>query len=179
MMLSHRPGPPIIVGIRGIMVVHSHLWHMVIHAPIVLVATALSRLHADQRQSGGKIVGLVTYTNSMKHALLAVSTDLLNREGAVHPDVALAMAGGVRQTTGASVSLATTGVAGPGPADGHPAGRAYIAVLSPEFTAVREVNCDPGDQGASQRNAIRRCVVYEAVALLAEALAVPNREKQM
>lgn len=125
------------------------------------------------------VAGLVTYTNSMKHALLAVSTDLLNREGAVHPDVALAMAGGVRQTTGASVSLATTGVAGPGPADGHPAGRAYIAVMSPEFTAVREVNCDPGDQGASQRNAIRRCVVYEAVALLAEALAVPNREKQM
>lgn len=46
------------------------------------------------------VAGLVTYTNSMKHALLAVSTDLLNREGAVHPDVALAMAGGVRQTTG-------------------------------------------------------------------------------
>ena len=53
---------------------------------------------------------------------------LLARVGTVHPDVALAMAHGARERLGAAVGVATTGVAGPDPADGQPVGTVHIAV---------------------------------------------------
>ncbi|WP_460445883.1 CinA family protein [Angustibacter aerolatus] len=72
--------------------------------------------------------GVVSYATDLKHALLGVDADLLAREGAVHPDVARAMALGVRDRLGADWGIATTGVAGPDPQDGRPAGTVYVAV---------------------------------------------------
>ncbi len=66
--------------------------------------------------------GIVAYAADVKNQLLGVDADLLARVGTVHPDVAVAMARGVRERLGAAVGVATTGVAGPEPADGH-AGR--------------------------------------------------------
>lgn len=72
--------------------------------------------------------GVVAYHPEVKSGLLDVPAALLRTHGAVHPDVAIAMATGVRRRLGADVGLATTGVAGPGPSEGHPPGTAYIAV---------------------------------------------------
>jgi nicotinamide-nucleotide amidase len=72
--------------------------------------------------------GVVAYMTDLKASLLGVDTELLGRVGAVDPDVARAMARGVGVRLGADYGLATTGVAGPDPQDGHPVGEVWIAL---------------------------------------------------
>jgi nicotinamide-nucleotide amidase len=74
--------------------------------------------------------GIVAYAADVKNALLGVDAGLLARVGTVHPDVALAMAHGARERLGAAVGVATTGVAGPDPAEGQPVGTVHIAVCT-------------------------------------------------
>ncbi len=93
-----------------------------------LVSAALTSVAGSSAAFRG---GVVAYATDLKGALLDVSAGLLARHGPVHPEVAAAMARGVRQRLGASFGLATTGVAGPGPADGKPAGTVFIAVDGP------------------------------------------------
>ncbi|GAB3252625.1 CinA family protein [Kineosporia babensis] len=71
---------------------------------------------------------VVAYATTLKKDILGVDPDLLSANGPVDPDVAAQMAAGVRELMGADFGLATTGVAGPGPADGAPAGRVFVAV---------------------------------------------------
>ena len=56
--------------------------------------------------------------------------DLLQRDGAVAPTTATAMAEGIRTRCRADFGVATTGVAGPDPQEGHPAGTMHVAVAS-------------------------------------------------
>lgn len=74
--------------------------------------------------------GVVAYATDLKHQLLGVDLALLQEHGAVHPDVAQAMARGVRDNLAADIGIATTGIAGPA-TDGAPVGRVYIACTSP------------------------------------------------
>lgn len=73
--------------------------------------------------------GVITYSHAMKSALLGVDPQRLEQEGAVTRDVALAMAHGCTRLTGARLAVATTGVAGPGPAEGQPAGSVWVALV--------------------------------------------------
>ncbi len=90
-----------------------------------LLAAALTSVPGASAAFRG---GVVVYATDLKAAVLGVPADLLARHGAVHPGVAAAMAAGVRRLMGATVGAATTGVAGPDPADGQPVGTVYIAV---------------------------------------------------
>ncbi|GGK83136.1 competence damage-inducible protein A [Sphaerisporangium melleum] len=76
--------------------------------------------------------GVIVYATDLKARLLGVPEGLLDREGAVHPEVAAAMAAGVRRVTGSTFGLAVTGVAGPDPQDGKPVGTVHIAVAGPD-----------------------------------------------
>jgi nicotinamide-nucleotide amidase len=58
--------------------------------------------------------GVVAYSDEAKTALLGVPASLIERHGAVSPEVALAMAEGARDRFGADVGCGVTGVAGPG-----------------------------------------------------------------
>jgi nicotinamide-nucleotide amidase len=58
--------------------------------------------------------GFVTYSNEAKTDMLMVDADLIARAGAVSKEVALAMAAGALAHSRASVSVAVTGIAGPG-----------------------------------------------------------------
>jgi nicotinamide-nucleotide amidase len=58
--------------------------------------------------------GFVTYTNDAKRELLGVPAKALTRFGAVSGEVAQAMARGVLRRSPCRVSVAVTGVAGPG-----------------------------------------------------------------
>lgn len=58
--------------------------------------------------------GFVTYSNAAKTALLDVPEALLNAYGAVSAEVAAAMAAGALVRSDADVSVAVTGIAGPG-----------------------------------------------------------------
>ena len=75
--------------------------------------------------------GVVSYASDVKADLLGVDPERLATVGAVDAGVAAQMAEGVCRLLGADVGLATTGVAGPGPADGMPAGTVFVAAFGP------------------------------------------------
>ncbi len=84
--------------------------------------------------------GIISYTNEVKHDLLDVPTEVLDRFGAVSGPVAKAMAVGARKALKADVAVSVTGLAGPGGDDrGHEVGTVFIgysddpAVFSHEF----------------------------------------------
>ena len=107
--------------------------------------------------------GVVAYATDLKGTLLGVDSALLAARGAVDPDVARQMADGVRARLGADVGLATTGVAGPDPQDGHAPGTVHVAVSTPAGTTVRSVHL------AGDRPVVRAGTV-EAVLRLAREL---------
>lgn len=109
--------------------------------------------------------GVVAYATDLKQSVLGVDAALLARRGAVDPDVASAMATGVRRRLGADVGLATTGVAGPEPQDGHAPGTVHVAVATPASVLVRSLEL-PGD-----RAAVRAAACAYVLALAVDALA--------
>jgi nicotinamide-nucleotide amidase len=113
--------------------------------------------------------GVTAYVPELKATLLGVDADLLAARGSVDPDVAVAMAVGVRDRLGADVGIATTGVAGPDPLDGHPPGTFHVAVVLPGVTRVRSFH-RPGE-----RSAVRAAAVREAVALTLDVLREQGR----
>lgn len=58
--------------------------------------------------------GFVTYSNQAKEESISVPKELIERYGAVSEEVAKAMAEGVLKNSLAQVSVAITGIAGPG-----------------------------------------------------------------
>ncbi len=60
------------------------------------------------------LLGLIAYSNDMKESLLGVRGDTLVSHGAVSEQTVREMAKGVRAAAGASLGLATSGIAGPG-----------------------------------------------------------------
>ncbi|GAA4626060.1 competence/damage-inducible protein A [Actinoallomurus vinaceus] len=111
--------------------------------------------------------GVVVYATPLKHLLLGVPADLLAAHGAVHPDVAAAMAAGVRERLGASYGLAVTGVAGPDPQDGQPVGTVHVAVAdSGAHPRVKSVRLPVNGDGERARGPIRRMTVVHALDLL-------------
>jgi len=72
--------------------------------------------------------GFVTYTNEAKSEMLGVPEDVLVAHGAVSEETARAMAEGVLENASAQVSVAVTGIAGPGGATADkPVGLVEIA----------------------------------------------------
>jgi nicotinamide-nucleotide amidase len=112
--------------------------------------------------------GVVSYADSVKRDVLGVPAELLDAVGAVSPEVAAAMAQGVRRLTGATYGLSVTGVAGPGggtPA--KPVGLVYLACAD-DAGVVGGEQVFPGD-----RDAIRSWAVVAALHLLRRRLEAP------
>ncbi len=71
----------------------------------------------------------VTYSNEAKMKLLGVPEELLAEYGAVSQEVAIAMALGAQERSGADYALSVTGIAGPsGGTDQKPVGTVWIAL---------------------------------------------------
>jgi nicotinamide-nucleotide amidase len=106
--------------------------------------------------------GIVAYSNAAKTRRLSVPVQLLREHGAVSREVAEAMARGCAETSGASVALATTGIAGPdgGTAD-KPVGSVWVAVYMGGNTRTEflHIKCT--------RDEVRRSAVQAAINLLA------------
>jgi len=76
--------------------------------------------------------GFVTYSNAAKVDLLGVPTALIERHGAVSEPVARAMAEGALARSPARVSVAVTGIAGPGGGTpDKPVGLVHFAAAGP------------------------------------------------
>jgi nicotinamide-nucleotide amidase len=82
--------------------------------------------------------GLIVYATELKAELARVSPQTLAANGPVAASTAAQLARGAADVCGADWGLATTGVAGPDPQDGHPVGQVYVAVAGPPSDEVPE-----------------------------------------
>jgi PncC family amidohydrolase len=97
--------------------------------------------------------GVVAYANEVKEAVLGVDKAVLEEYGAVSPQVARAMAEGVRRLLVADIGLSDTGIAGPtGATPTKPVGLFYLGLATPEGTEVQELRLE-GDRQVNRQAA--------------------------
>ncbi len=91
--------------------------------------------------------GVVAYANEAKVAQLGVDPDMIDRHGAVSPEVAEAMADGALERFSADVAIAITGVAGPGGGtEGKPVGTVCWCAKSRDGSKLARDVRMPGDR---------------------------------
>nr|WP_202502102.1 CinA family protein [Streptomyces sp. SID5785] len=138
-----------------------------------LVAAELVAVPGASKALRGSVTA---YATELKHLILGVDARLLDAHGAVHPEVALQMADGVRTALGADWGIATTGVAGPEPQDGRPVGTVYVAAVGPAGEAFAGQRNFAGSRKVLElrlngdRAEIRRESVRSVLGLLVEEL---------
>ena len=109
--------------------------------------------------------GFVTYSNAAKIAMLGVEETTLKLHGTVSEEVAREMAEGAREQSLATITVAVTGIAGPGGSENKPEGRVCFAV-SAEGILISETQ----EFGTAGRHKVRTRSVERALTLLAEQL---------
>ena len=122
-----------------------------------LVAAAFTDIPGSSDAFRG---GVVAYATELKARVLGVDKKMLDEHGPVYGPVAAAMAEGVRKRLGATIGVSTTGVAGPGDADGSPAGTVHVAVSLDDDTVVRTMAL------TGNRDEVRRLTVERVLGLL-------------
>ncbi len=102
------------------------------------------RLTAIPNSSLSFLGGAVVYSNALKTLFADVPSSLIEAHGPISPEVAGALAEGIRARTGASLGIGITGLAGPGgssgPGEEKPIGRVYIGLAHDMGVEVKEVN---------------------------------------
>jgi nicotinamide-nucleotide amidase len=109
------------------------------------------------------IGGITAYKTEVKESFLKVPHSTIVDFGVVSEEVAIAMADGARKLFGATWAISTTGVAGPGPADGQKAGTVWVAICGP-------INQSTQLQIDGEREIIRNATVESAVTAFARIL---------
>lgn len=90
--------------------------------------------------------GAVTYSNEAKEKLIGVRHETIEKYGVFSAETAVEMAAGVRRVSGADIGISVTGVAGPGPDDGKPAGYCFIAADAPGYSVWELVETGRNDR---------------------------------
>jgi len=122
------------------------------------VATALAAAPAAGRWFAG---GVVAYQDHVKFEVLGVEPGPV-----ATAECARQMVVGVRRLLRADVAVAVTGVGGPEPDEGQPAGRAYLAVAGPGGDVDVQRLDAPGDPVE-----VVACTVVRALSMLADAIS--------
>ena len=105
--------------------------------------------------------GVISYTDEIKHNVLGVRQELLDRYGAVSAWVAGEMVSGVRKLLKTDIAVSVTGLAGPGGDEyGNPVGTVYIGYEDHQRSVVRHF-CFEGD-----RESVRSQTIEAALDLI-------------
>ncbi len=116
--------------------------------------------------------GVTTYAPATKISVLGLPEALIREGGTVQAEVATRMALSVRELFGADIALSTTGVAGPGPSEGHPAGTVFIGYADGAGARSWPLQF-PGD-----RDAVREQTVQRALELVLDRRIVGRSRKE-
>ncbi len=104
--------------------------------------------------------GFVTYSNASKTSLLGVEVKVLDKYGAVSPQVAEQMAMGVLSHSDADISASITGIAGPGGGtESKPVGTVYIAIAVKNQTAKATHHLFKGNRQLIREQSMRMAVI--------------------
>jgi nicotinamide-nucleotide amidase len=96
--------------------------------------------------------GVVVYSNEAKVAFADVPAELIERHGAVSPEVARALADGARARFGAEIGVGITGIAGPGGGvPGKPVGTVCLSLAAVESRIDRTVHLPGGRADVRER----------------------------
>lgn len=107
--------------------------------------------------------GFITYSNEAKHEMLGVNLDSLSQHGAVSDTVAKEMAYGAIVNSGADISVAVTGIAGPGGGTkDKPVGTVWISVAEMGQAPIATLF----EFGDIEREQVRQKTVEAALNLL-------------
>lgn len=110
--------------------------------------------------------GFVTYSNAAKTECLGVPETVLQSCGAVSEEAAKAMARGALTSSKAALTVAITGIAGPGGGSAaKPVGLVYFALASRSGSVIA-IEKSFGDQG---RESVRGLAAATALAMLIDA----------
>ena len=109
--------------------------------------------------------GIISYANEIKHKVLDVSEDDLNKYGAVSEPVAKQMAQGALKVSGADIAVSVTGIAGPdSDSTDKPVGLVYIGLADKENVWFREIRTSRRDRSynryVSASNALNMIRLY-------------------
>ena len=117
-----------------------------------LIGYMLSTVAGSSRFFPG---GVIAYTGGLKQSILGVPDELYSTKGSVSPEMAIAMATGVKNLTKTDYAVSVTGVTGPtGGSSGLPIGTFYIGLAGPDGLAVAErIHTDAGDRDGNKRQA--------------------------
>ncbi|MCM1144022.1 MAG: competence/damage-inducible protein A [Blautia sp.] len=109
--------------------------------------------------------GYITYSNKSKRKILGIKKSLLEKHGAVSPEIAKEMAKGAALFTKADVAVGITGLAGPeGGSEEKPVGLVYIACSVCGRVTVQEYHF------SGNRMKIRESSVSAALSLMRECI---------
>jgi len=113
----------------------------------------------------------VTYSNDAKRAMLGVEAETLANFGAVSRETATSMAVGALERAHVDLTVAITGIAGPGGATpGKPVGLVHFAAASRDGRIIHREH----RFGAIGRSAVRQRSVVEALRMLMELARGPQ-----
>ena len=117
-----------------------------------LVTYLLSTVPGSSRWCPG---GVIAYTGGLKQSILGISDEIHNVKGTVSPEMAIAMASGVRNITKTDYGLSVTGIAGPtGSRPGLPIGTFYLGLSGPNnLEVVERLESTSNDRDINKRRA--------------------------
>ncbi len=107
-------------------------------------------------------LGVVSYSGKIKHQILGVDADVIDKLGTVSAPVAGMMAEGARKLAGSDLGVATTGVAGSS-FEGKPTGLVFVALSDGEKLYMRRLNLG---RSSNEREYIRHIASSNALDML-------------
>jgi nicotinamide-nucleotide amidase len=116
--------------------------------------------------------GVISYSNQMKKDELGITAADIKKVGVVSEAIAVAMALAIQKRTKSTWAISSTGVAGPGPVDGIPAGTVWIAIAGPKIAQGIELSI------AGKREIVRLGAVESALGAFERILSATNLAKK-
>jgi len=114
------------------------------------------------------IGGMTAYRDDIKISHLFVDPQIIEEHSSISEEAAIAMARGAIKSFGSTWAIATTGVAGPNPLDGHPVGAVWVAIEGPVCQTI-ELSL------SGERESVRNAATASAIATFARILRHRNQ----
>ena len=112
-------------------------------------------------------LNFVTYSNEAKHKILGVSTETLEKFGAVSEQCSIEMAKGLHSITRADICVSTTGIAGPtGGTAEKPVGLMYSTIYTKNKTESFKVLLSPDLERIKMKEAFAQAVLEKVYSFL-------------
>ena len=112
---------------------------------------------------------ITAYQPDVKVSHLKVEEGTIAEHSVVSEEVAIQMGHGANKSFGSTWAISTTGVAGPGPADGSEAGKVLVAFVGP-ITQVVELSL------LGEREVVRNATIASAIASFARILRQRDKD---